>query len=232
MRGRLIAGFSTLALFAVSGPAAAHHAFGAEFDANKPLKFEGTVTKVEWINPHTWIHIDVKKPDGSVEAWMVEGGTPNTLFRRGINKNSIPNGTLVVVDGYQAKDGSRRMNGRDLRFPDGRTLVVVTADHGESLGEHGEATHSHLVYDATQHVPLLLRGPGLSIVQDIFHRHGDLARHQLKKFELARAEGLGFQAAQTDDPEPASGGRQGKQTDGFHRDVAQRRHAHRETPFL
>jgi hypothetical protein len=130
MRGRLIAGLLTLGLFGSSAHVLAHHAFGAEFDANKPLKFEGTITKVEWINPHAWIHIDVKKPDGTTESWMVEGGTPNTLFRRGINKNSIPNGTVVVVDGYQAKDGSRRMNGRDLKFPDGRTLFMGSSGTG------------------------------------------------------------------------------------------------------
>ena len=92
-------------------PVPAHHAFAAEFDAAKPLKLRGIVTKVEWINPHAWIHIEVKKPDGMAEQWMIEGGTPNTLFRRGVNKNSLPPGTEILVDGYQAKDGANRAVG-------------------------------------------------------------------------------------------------------------------------
>src|SRR6266446_7791456 len=101
-------------------PLSAHHAFAAEFDANKQVKFEGTVTKMEWTNPHVWIHVDVKKPDGTVEAWAFEAGTPNVLFRRGFTKQSLLPGTEVVVDGYQSKDGLKRANGRDLTFTDGR----------------------------------------------------------------------------------------------------------------
>jgi hypothetical protein len=111
-------------------PVPAHHAFAAEFDASKPIKLRGTVTKVEWINPHAWIHIDVKKPDGSVEQWMIEGGTPNTLFRRGVNRNSLPPGTEIIVDGYQAKDGTRKGNGRDITFPDGRKLFIGSSGTG------------------------------------------------------------------------------------------------------
>ena len=104
--------------------ASAHHAFAAEFDAKKPIKLRGTVTKMEWINPHAWIHIDVKKPDGSVDEWMIEAGTPNTLLRRGFTKDSLKAGTEVVVDGYQSKDGSLRANGRDITLPNGKTLFL------------------------------------------------------------------------------------------------------------
>ncbi len=108
----------------------AHHAFAAEFDAKKPVHFTGTVTKMEWVNPHVWLHIDVKKPDGTVENWAFEAGTPNVLFRRGFTKQSLLPGTEVVVDGYQAKDGLRRANGRDLTFPDGRKLFLGSSGTG------------------------------------------------------------------------------------------------------
>jgi uncharacterized protein DUF6152 len=111
-------------------PLAAHHAFAAEFDAAKPVKFEGTVTKMEWTNPHVWIHMDVKKPDGTVEKWAFEAGTPNVLFRRGFTKNSLLPGTKIVVDGYRAKDGSRRANGRDVTFPDGKKLFLGSSGTG------------------------------------------------------------------------------------------------------
>ena len=108
----------------------AHHAFAAEFDANKPVSFKGTITKMEWVNPHTWLHVDVKKPDGTVENWAVEAGTPNVLFRRGFTKESLLPGTEIVVDGYQAKDGSHRANGRDLTLPDGRKLFLGSSGTG------------------------------------------------------------------------------------------------------
>lgn len=108
----------------------AHHAFAAEFDAKKPVKLRGVVSMVEWINPHAWIHIEVKLPDGKVENWMIEGGTPNTLFRRGVNKNSLPVGTEIIVDGYQAKDGTLKANGRDITFPDGRKLFIGSTGTG------------------------------------------------------------------------------------------------------
>jgi len=113
-----------LFLTAAVVPASAHHAFAAEFDAKKPVKLRGTVTKMEWINPHTWIHIDVAKPDGTVEEWMIEAGTPNTLLRRGFTRDSLKKGTEVIVDGYQSKDGSLRANGRDITLPNGQTLFL------------------------------------------------------------------------------------------------------------
>jgi hypothetical protein len=112
----------------------AHHAFAAEFDANKPVNLRGNVVRIEWINPHAWIHIDQKMPDGSVQHWMVEGGTPNTLLRRGITKDSLKIGTEIVVRGYQSKDGlctpKCRANGRDVTFPDGRKLFMGSSGTG------------------------------------------------------------------------------------------------------
>jgi hypothetical protein len=117
-------------LLATAAALSAHHSFAAEFDANQPVQLRGTVVRVEWINPHTWIHLDVKKGDGSVERWMIEGGTPNTLLRRGLTKNSLPQGTEIMVDGYKAKNGTNRANGRDLTLTDGRRLFMGSSGIG------------------------------------------------------------------------------------------------------
>jgi len=132
MRTKLAVALTVIGLFMSVAvvPLSAHHAFAAEFDANKQVKFEATVTKMEWTNPHVWIHVDVKKPDGTVEAWAFEAGTPNVLFRRGFTKNSLLPGTKIVVDGYRAKDGSRRANGRDVTLPDGKKLFLGSSGTG------------------------------------------------------------------------------------------------------
>jgi len=111
-------------------PLMAHHAFSAEFNPSSPVKLEGPITKVELINPHAWIHLKVTKPDGKVEEWAVEGGTPNTLQRRGITRSTVAVGTVIVVTGYQAKDGTLRANGRNITFPDGRTLFMGSSGTG------------------------------------------------------------------------------------------------------
>ena len=131
MRKRLMIVMAGASLLLTAVPVWAHHAFAAEFDAKKPVKLEGKVTKMEWINPHAWIHIDVKNADGTVTNWMIEGGTPNTLLRRGFTKDSLAIGTDVVVDGYQAKDGSFRANGRDITFTDGRKLFLGSNNANE-----------------------------------------------------------------------------------------------------
>jgi hypothetical protein len=112
-------------------PARAHHAFAAEFDATRPVRFDAaTVVKMEWVNPHAWIHIDVPAAGGKVERWAIEAGTPNVLFRRGFTKESLTTGTKIVVDGYRSKDGTHRANGRNLTLPDGRTLFLGSSGTG------------------------------------------------------------------------------------------------------
>jgi len=131
MRRQLIAAAAALAITAGAAPVRAHHAFAAEFDAKQPVKFEkAVVTKMEWTNPHTWIHVDVTMADGRKEAWAIEAGTPNVLFRRGFTKDALLPGTAIVIDGYRAKDGSHRANGRNLTLPNGQTLFLGSSGTG------------------------------------------------------------------------------------------------------
>jgi hypothetical protein len=127
---KLVMLIAAAALILSTTPTSAHHAFAAEFDATKPIKLRGTVVKMEWINPHTWIHLDVKTPNGKVERWMIEGGPPNALYRRGFTQKSLPNGSEILVEGFRAKDGSLKGNGRDLTFADGRRLFVGSSGTG------------------------------------------------------------------------------------------------------
>ena len=130
MRIRLVLAVVGIALVSAAAPARAHHSFASEFDAQKPVKFTATVTKMEWINPHAWMHVAVKKPDGTVENWMIEAGSPNSLFRRGVNKDTVRVGMEVIVDGYQARDGSLRANGRDITLPEGGRLFLGSQGAG------------------------------------------------------------------------------------------------------
>jgi hypothetical protein len=134
MRVLLVSFTAMLALCVTAAPGSAHHSFAGEFDVEKPIKLQGTITRVEWINPHAWIHIDVKKPDGMVESWAIEGGTPNTLFRRGITRDSVKAGMEINVDGYLARDGSKKANGRDITLPDGRKLFLSGGGANEQPG--------------------------------------------------------------------------------------------------
>jgi hypothetical protein len=124
MHDTRVAGLVVLGLLMAAVPLRAHHAFGSEFDVDKPIALRGTVTVMEWVNPHSWIHIDVKGPDGATVNWMVEGGSPNALLRLGFTKNALLPGMVIVVDGYQAKDASNRAVGKSLTFADGRQLFL------------------------------------------------------------------------------------------------------------
>jgi len=126
---RVAIGLSVLALLLTAAPAPAHHAFASEFDVDKPLQLQGTVTVMEWVNPHSWVHIDVKGPEGVVN-WMVEGGSPNQLLRLGFTKNALLPGMEIVVTGFQAKDGTHKAVGRDLTFADGRKLFLSESAAG------------------------------------------------------------------------------------------------------
>lgn len=130
MRSYLVIVFAGIGQLLAAAPVAAHHAFAAEFDAEQPVRLEGTVARMEWISPHSWLHLDVPKPDGTVERWMVEGGPPNALFRRGITQESLPVGTQVVIEGFRARDGSMRANGRDIMLADGSRPFVGSFSSG------------------------------------------------------------------------------------------------------
>jgi len=136
MNAKLGTTFMSLALLLIAVPVWAHHAFSAEYDASKPLTLKGKVTKWELVNPHSWIHIDVVGPDGKVTPWMVEGGSPNSLLRNGFTKNSLPAGTEIVVEGYQAKDGANRAVGKDITYSDGKRLFLGGSAPGAGGGEN------------------------------------------------------------------------------------------------
>jgi hypothetical protein len=132
MRAKVVVIVAVLALglYVTAASPSAHHAFAAEFDAEQPVTMKGNITKMEWVNPHVWLHMEVKMSDGTVETWAVEAGTPNALFRRGLTKQSLLPGTVVVIDGYRAKNGTRRANGRDLTFEDGKKLFMGSSGTG------------------------------------------------------------------------------------------------------
>jgi len=125
----IVAG-AIVSVLVTAAPVRAHHAFAAEFDANRPVLLRGKVTKVEWVNPHAWVHVEIVTTDGKSEIWMVEAGTPNTLLRRGITRQSLVPGMEITVDGYQSKDLSKRANGRDMTFPDGRKIFMGSSGTG------------------------------------------------------------------------------------------------------
>ena len=130
MRMRFLIAVAAILAFSPGARLAAHHSFAAEFDGSKPVTLKGTVTKMEWINPHAWLHVEVKGPDGKVVSWMVEGGAPNSLLRRGWNRDSVKAGTTVVVEGFRARDGSNRANGRVVTLADGKKLFIGSTGTG------------------------------------------------------------------------------------------------------
>ena len=125
----------TSVVAALSAPAFAHHAFAGEFDASKPITLKGKVTRIEWINPHAWLHMDVVNAEGKVESWRIEAGSPNTLVRRGMTRDSIPTGTEIVVFGYRHRNGSNAANGRDVTLPDGSKLFLSSPGTGAPGGD-------------------------------------------------------------------------------------------------
>ena len=131
-------GITSLAMSGFVSSASAHHAFAAEFDSNKPVNFKGKITKMEWVNPHTWIHVGVTNEDGTKEVWMVEGGTPNSLLRRGLKRDTLKIGQEVIVDGYQSKDRSNRANGRDITLPDGQKFFLGSSGTGAPYDAPGK----------------------------------------------------------------------------------------------
>ena len=145
MKSRIlpIVAFLAASVLPLASPAFAHHSFAAEYDADKPVTLVGTVTKMAWINPHSWIYIDVKKADGTVQNWAVEAGPPGTLVRAGFTKDSLAAGTVIKVNGYRAKDGALRANGRDITLPDGRLLFVGGSSPGAPKEFPGENKSEH-----------------------------------------------------------------------------------------
>ena len=136
MRTKTLLSVATFVLLTAAVPVWAHHAFSAEFDINKPITVEGTITKMEWINPHAWIHMDVTEDDGTVASWMIELGPPNSLIKRGWTRDSVPPGIEIVVEGHQAKDGQRRANGGDITLPDGSMLFAAGSNPADPANQN------------------------------------------------------------------------------------------------